>query len=123
MQQTNKMIDARQRKWMFCLLAILILGAAFTHYQRIFLGLLLGSTFSLFMLWSLQSKITRFVNAAAKKQRISGIGTFSRLAAAILAVTIAHRFEEYFHLIGVAIGIATCYIVILIDSLVFKLKD
>ncbi|MFP7492594.1 ATP synthase subunit I [Terribacillus saccharophilus] len=117
------MNDARQRKWMFCLLAIFVLGAAFTPYQRIFLGLLLGTAFSLFMLWSLQSKITRFVNAAAKNQRISGIGTFSRLLAAILAVVIALRFEEYFHLIGVAVGIATCYIVILIDSLVFRLKD
>lgn len=123
MQQANKMNDARQRKWMFCLLAIFVLGAAFTPYQRIFLGLLLGTAFSLFMLWSLQSKITRFVNAAAKNQRISGIGTFSRLLAAILAVVIALRFEEYFHLIGVAVGIATCYIVILIDSLVFRLKD
>lgn len=45
MDQYKKMIT-RQRKWMFYLLALFVLGWGFTSYTSIFLGLLLGTTLS-----------------------------------------------------------------------------
>ncbi|WP_163969503.1 ATP synthase subunit I [Oceanobacillus halotolerans] len=122
MSQYNKMA-ARQRKWMFYLLAIFVLGAGFTPYLRISLGLLLGSIISFYNLWLLQTKISDFSEAVSKKEKPRGIGTVSRFAAAALAVIIALRFDEYFHMIAVLLGLMTSYIVIMIDFVVFKNKD
>ncbi|MEN2465331.1 ATP synthase subunit I [Ornithinibacillus sp. FSL M8-0202] len=114
---------ARQRKWMFYLLAILVLGAGFTPYLRIFLGLLLGSAISFYNLYLLQKKTIEFTEAVAKKQKTRGLGTISRFAAAALAVIIALRYEEYFNMIAVIIGLMTSYLVIMIDFIMNKNKN
>ncbi|MGP4106160.1 ATP synthase subunit I [Virgibacillus sp. L01] len=113
----------RQRKWMFYLLAILVLGAGFTQYQSIFLGLLLGSIVSFYNLWLLQRKTNDFAESVEKNQSARGLGTVSRLAAVALAVIIALRFEEHFHIIAVLIGLMTSYLVIIIDFVMFKSKE
>lgn len=105
----------RQRKWMLYLLAIFVLGAGFTPYVRIFLGLILGSLISFYNLWVLQRKIRLFGKAAAEGGSVYGIGTFTRLAAAGLAVIIAMQFEEYFHFLAVVAGLGTSYVIIMID--------
>lgn len=122
MKQYQSMI-ARQRMWMLYLLAFLVLGAGFTPYLRIFLGLLLGAVISFYNLWILQKKIYDFGEAVANKQSAKGIGTVSRFAAVALAVIIAIRFEEYFHIIAVIIGLMTAYIVIMVDFMVYRTKD
>lgn len=106
---------ARQRKWMFYLLAVFVLGAGFTPYLRIFLGLLLGSAISFYNLYLLQTKTIEFTEAVAKKEKARGLGTISRFAAVALAVIVALRYEEYFHMIAVIIGLMTSYLVIMID--------
>lgn len=113
----------RQRKWMFYLLAIWVLGAGFTPYQSIFLGLLLGSIVSFYNLWLLQRKTNDFAESVEKNQSARGLGTVSRLAAVALAVIIALRFEEHFHIIAVLIGLMTSYLVIIIDFVMFKSKE
>lgn len=122
MQQYESMIT-RQRKWMFYLLALFVLGAGFTSYPSIFLGLLLGTVISFYNLWLMQRKIEQFGQAVAKQQTTRGIGTFSRLAAAAIAVIVALQFEEFFHMIAVIIGLMTAYVVIMIDFLFFRSKD
>ncbi|MFD2044424.1 ATP synthase subunit I [Ornithinibacillus salinisoli] len=122
MKQYENMIT-RQRKWMLFLLAILVLGAGFTPYVRIFLGLLLGSVVSFYNLYLLQKKTSDFADAVAKNQSAKGLGSISRLAAAALAVIIALRYEEYFDMIALIIGLMTSYLVIMIDFLLFKNKD
>ncbi|WP_077623445.1 ATP synthase subunit I [Sediminibacillus massiliensis] len=122
MQQYEKMIT-RQKKWMFYLLALLVLGAGFTPYPRIFLGLLLGTVISFYNLWLMQRKIKQFGQAVVEQRSTRGIGTFTRLASAAAAVLIALQFEEYFHLISVIIGLMTAYVVIMIDFLLFKSQD
>ncbi|MGY0691224.1 ATP synthase subunit I [Virgibacillus sp. FSP13] len=114
---------ARERKWMFYLLAIFVLGAGFTPYPRIFLGLLLGSIVSFYNLWLLQRKINDFAESVEKNHSTKGLGTISRFAAVAFAVIIALRFEEHFHIIAVLIGIMTSYLVIMIDFAIFKSKD
>jgi len=122
MNQYNKMI-ARQRKWMFYLLALFVLGWGFTPYTRIFLGLLLGTTASFYNLWAMQRKIDRFGERVANANRASGIGTFTRFAIVALTVLIAMRFEEHFHLMAVIIGLMTTYVVIMIDFAIFRNQE
>ena len=121
MNEYNNMI-ARQRKWMFYLLAIMVLGWGFTPYQTVFLGLLLGTTLSFFNLWVMQRKINRFGQAISKGDKVYGIGTFTRLASAAVAVVIAMRYDVYFHMIGVMFGLMTTYVVIMIDFFIFEVK-
>ncbi|MFC4386512.1 ATP synthase subunit I [Gracilibacillus marinus] len=118
MSQYKNMIT-RQRKWMFYLLALFVLGWGFTPYQSIFLGLLLGTSLSFYNLWIMQRKVDRFGKAISEGRRASGIGTFTRLATAALAVLLAMRFEEYFHFIAVVLGLMTTYVVIMIDFMLF----
>ncbi|TMN23822.1 ATP synthase subunit I [Lentibacillus cibarius] len=106
---------SRQRKWMFYLLAIYVLGAGFTPYQQIFLGLLLGGCVSFYNLWLLQRKIDAFAASTEKNESAGGLGSISRLAAAALAVLIALRFDAYFNVISVLVGLMTSYLVIVID--------
>ncbi len=114
MTDYKKMV-LRQRKWMLYLLAVLFLGWGFTPYQDVFLGLILGTSIGFFNLWLLQRKINQVGHAAAKQVRAGALGTFSRLAGAALAVVIALRYPQYFHMIAVVIGLMTIYIVIMID--------
>ncbi|MFC3039655.1 ATP synthase subunit I [Virgibacillus xinjiangensis] len=108
-------MQRRQRKWMFYLLALLVLGAGFTPYIRIFNGLLLGSAVSFYNLWLLQRKTDLLGESVEKGGSRLGIGTFSRMAAAAAAVLVALRFEEHFHMIAVVIGLVTSYIVMMLD--------
>lgn len=111
----------RQRKWMLYWLAILVLCAGFLPYTRIFLGLILGSSISLYNLWLLQYKSEKLGRtiAAGEKPR-TGLGTFSRMAAAVLAVVVAIRFDAYFHLYAVIFGIVSSYLIMTIDIIVYQ---
>ncbi len=71
----------------------------------------------------MQRKIDRFGHALTHGGRPGGIGTFTRLATAALAVIIAMRFEEYFHLMAVILGLMTTYVVIMIDFALFRKQD
>ncbi|RYG71468.1 ATP synthase subunit I [Lentibacillus lipolyticus] len=113
---------SRQRKWMFYLLAFFVLGAGFTPYQQIFLGLLLGGTVSLYNLWLLQRKIEAFAASVERNGSAVGLGSMSRLAAAVLAVLIALRFDAYVDVISVLAGLMTSYLVIVIDFFMSKSK-
>lgn len=108
---------------MFFLLAIFVLGAGFTPQARIFLGLLLGSVASFYNLWLLQRKVDAFAESVEKTQSGAGLGTLSRIAAAALTVIIALRFDDYFDMVFVIIGLMTSYLVMMIDFFVFHSRD
>ena len=110
-----KLMYIRQRKYMFFLLSFYVLGWGFTSYQTIFLGLILGTSLSLFNLWLIMRRIERFGEAVVSGRKVGSLGTASRMASAILAVMIALRFPEKVHLISVVFGLMTAYIVIMID--------
>ncbi|MEH7011226.1 ATP synthase subunit I [Neobacillus niacini] len=105
----------RQRKWMFFLLSFYVLGWGFTAQQSIFLGLILGTSLSLFNLWLMARKIDKFGQAVTEGRRVRSLGSFSRMATGALAIVITMRYPEQFHLISVVIGLMTSYIVIMID--------
>nr|WP_263324165.1 ATP synthase subunit I [Neobacillus sp. Marseille-Q6967] len=114
---------ARQRKWMFFLLSFYVLGWGFTSYQSIFLGLILGTSLSLFNLWLMARKIDKFGQAAVEGRTIRSLGSFSRMATGALAVVITMRYPDHLHLISVIIGLMTSYIVIMIDFFIHHLKN
>lgn len=122
MHQYEQMIS-RQRKWMFYILALFVIGAGLTPYPRIFLGLILGTALSFYNLWVMQRKIQRFGYAVSENRSVRGIGSFTRLASAGLAVLIALRFEEYFHMIAVVMGLMTMYVVIMIEFTISISRD
>ncbi|SDJ28400.1 ATP synthase subunit I [Salimicrobium halophilum] len=113
----------RQRKWMFYLLALLVLLWGLTPWKAFFLGTLLGSVLSFYNLWLMQRKMKQLGEAAAANRTMKGIGTFTRLASGALAVVIALQFEEYFHLIGVVLGLMAATVVIFIDAFINSSKD
>jgi ATP synthase protein I len=105
----------RQRRWMFFLLSIYVLGWGFTSYQSIFLGLIFGTCLSLFNLWLMVRKTVKFGESVDQGKKVRSLGSFSRFATAALAVVVSMRYPDQLHLISVVIGLMTAYIVIMID--------
>jgi len=105
----------RQRKWIFYLLSIYVLGWGFTSYQTIFLGLILGTCFGFINLWMLVRKTESFDKKVQQGEKVKSLGSLSRMAMAGIAAVIALRYPEYFSVVGLVIGLMTSYIVIMID--------
>ena len=105
----------RQRKYIFLLLSIYVLGWGFTSYQSIFLGLILGTSLSLFNLWLIVRKTQRFGDAVVRGEKVRSLGTITRMASALLAVLLALEYPKELHLVSVVFGLMTSYIVIMID--------
>jgi ATP synthase protein I len=107
----------RYRKYILYLLSIYVLGWGVTEYQSVFLGLILGTSISLYNLWTMVRKHRQFGLALQEGKRTT-LGTASRMAASIVAVFFALKYPDYLHLISVILGLMTMYIVIMIDFLV-----
>ncbi|MBT2573017.1 ATP synthase subunit I [Bacillus sp. ISL-51] len=108
----------RQRRYVFVILAIYLLGYGFTAYKTIFLGLILGTVFSLFNLWLLIRRMNAFDKAAAKGKSIRSLGSAARWCNAILAMAIAFKYPGQVSVASVIIGLMTIYPVIMIDSII-----
>ncbi|MFD0050855.1 ATP synthase subunit I [Actinomycetes bacterium NPDC127524] len=121
MPELDKMFN-RQRKYIIYLLAIYVLGAGFTPYYTIFLGLILGTSFSLFNYWSMVKKNRKFSEAAAEGRKMKSLGSLTRMAAAALAAVIALNYPEKFQMASVVIGLMTGYLVIMIDFFIQNLR-
>ncbi|MGG3561265.1 ATP synthase subunit I [Neobacillus rhizosphaerae] len=105
----------RQRKWIFYLLSIYVLGWGFTSYQTIFLGLILGTCFGFLNLWLLVRKTENFDKKVSRGEKVRSLGSLSRMAVGGIAALIALRYPEYFNVMGLVVGLMTSYIVIMID--------
>ncbi|MCA1032105.1 ATP synthase subunit I [Bacillus timonensis] len=114
MQDLSEMFK-RYKKYIFFLLSIYVVGWGFTDYQAVFLGLILGTTFSLYNLFVMVRKNNRFGQAITEGKRAGSLGTFSRMASAGLAVLIVYQYPEHFHLVSTVLGLMTAYVVIMID--------
>src|SRR3954447_26582025 len=109
-----ELIYKRVRKYIFYLLALYVLGWGFTSHQSIFLGLILGTSLSLFNLWLLVRKTKQFGEVMVKGGKIRSLGLLTRIATAVFAVIVAMEYPNYIHLVSVVIGLMTVYIVIMI---------
>ncbi|MGG1686989.1 ATP synthase subunit I [Pseudalkalibacillus sp. NRS-1564] len=107
----------RYMQFTLYLLAIFVMGWGITSYKALFLGLILGTIFSIYNLFNMFRKIDRLGEATVKGTKARSLGLLTRQAVAGLSVLVALRYPEYFNLLGVVIGLMTTYIIILIDSI------
>ncbi|WEY88242.1 ATP synthase subunit I [Bacillus subtilis] len=113
-----KLTFSRQRKYLLFILAVYVLGYGLTAYKTVFLGLILGTVFSLFNFLLLVRRMNAFDRAVEKGKSIRSLGSAVRWCNAILAVAVAYKNPEYFHMASTVIGLMTIYPVIMIDSFI-----
>ncbi|TLS35839.1 ATP synthase subunit I [Pseudalkalibacillus caeni] len=121
MTEYSQMIR-RYSQYTLYVLALFVMGWGVTSYKSVFLGLILGTVFSLINLFSTYRKVNRVGQAAVEGKKAKSLGSLTRLALAALAVAIAMRYPESFHLVSVVIGLMVTYIIILIDSILQTLR-
>lgn len=120
--QTLQEIHNRQRRAVFVILALFVLGWGFTEWQTVFAGLILGSLFGLYNFWILVRRLARFnLSATEGKKRIS-LGTALRFASGIAAAAIATAMPDQFDLISTVIGFGIPYIVFLADRIIYHVR-
>lgn len=117
--QTMHQIFIRQKRALFFLLALFVLGWGFTDYQPIFAGLTLGSLFGLYNFIILVRRMKRFDRAIEHGKKGASIGTGLRFASGVAAAAIALSLPETFDLISTVIGLMIPYIYLFIDRLLF----
>lgn len=120
--QTLQEIHNRQRRAVFVLLFLFVLGWGFTEWQTVFAGLILGSLFGLYNFWILVRRLARFnLSTTEGKKRVS-LGTALRFASGIAAAAIATAVPDQFDLIGTVIGFGIPYIVFLADRIIYHVR-
>lgn len=107
----------RYTKYILYLLSIFVLGFGFTPFPDVFLGLILGTSFSLLNLWLMKNRMEKFDRAMDEGRKVRSLGTLSRMASAGVAVLIALEFPDFIHLISTVFGLMMVYFVIMIDYL------
>ncbi|WP_107942041.1 ATP synthase subunit I [Metasolibacillus fluoroglycofenilyticus] len=116
-------IFAKQKKVLFFLLALCVLGWAFTPYASIFAGLGLGAFFGTYNFWILVRRMDKFDRSVSEGRKASSLGTALRFGSGIAAVAIAMSLPEHFHLISTVIGLMLPYIFLVIERIVHLVKQ
>lgn len=115
-----KRMAIRQKRWMFGIIALVLIGVVLASDKVFFFGLLLGTGISYFNLWLLQKKTTILSESDPTDGYKTGFGTISRLAASVLGIIIAIRYD--LSIAGYLIGLMTAYPVIMLDFVIFNRK-
>lgn len=105
----------RHTKYILNLLAIFFLGVAFTQYQEVFSGLILGTITSFINMWIAHRKIDKFGRAIIAGKKVRSLGMLLRMSMVAISVFIFFQYPELFHLGSLVFGLMTPYIVIMID--------
>ncbi|MCM3004672.1 ATP synthase subunit I [Priestia koreensis] len=116
---TVQQLVTRQKKYMFYLLALFVLGWGFTSYQREFLGLILGTIVSFFSLRLVAFKIDKLLDRVIEGEKVKArpkvVSTYTRLALFGLLILLAIRYENMMEVWSLAVGLLTGYFVMIID--------
>ncbi|MFX3624432.1 MAG: ATP synthase subunit I [Ectobacillus sp.] len=112
----------RQKKYMYYLLAIFVLCWGFTPYQRVFLGLILGTAVSFLGLRLVARRTDKLLDRVTKgnttvRLKATAVSTYSRLAAIGLLIMFAVRYEHLIEFWGLGLGLMAGYLVMIIDFL------
>ena len=121
--QTLQEIHSRQRRALFFLLALFVLGWGFTEWKTVFAGLILGSLFGLYNFWILVRRHEQLEQAMAAGRRRGSLGTVWRFASGIAAAAIATAVPEQFDLISTVIGFAIPYVLLLGDRIIYHVRQ
>ena len=117
--QTLQQIYSRQKRILFFLLALFVLGWGFTDYKQLFAGLILGSLFGLYNFWILVRRMERFDRSFTEGKKVASLGTAMRFASGVAAAAVAITLPEHFDLISVVIGLMIPYILLLVERILF----
>src|SRR5690554_5449760 len=104
------------------LIIIFLFLAAFLTDTSFYLGLALGSSFSLINLLITYFQVKRVIKTVETGKVKWSLGTLTRIISAIIPVFIATQYQEVFDLIGVIIGLMVTYVMILIEP-IFHLRS
>ena len=102
-------------------IVIFIALAIVTQHTAIFLGLTLGSIFSLASLWSTYFQVKRLGESVEGGRAKFSVGTLFRIGLVLVALYVAYNYPNTFHFLSVVIGFMLTYIIIFINS-IFQLK-
>ncbi|MEC1177706.1 ATP synthase subunit I [Metasolibacillus meyeri] len=116
-------IFTKQKKVLFFLLALCVLGWAFTPYASIFAGIGLGAFFGTYNFWILVRRMDKFDRSVSEGRKASSLGTALRFGSGVAAVAIAMSLPEHFHLISTVIGLMLPYIFLVIERIVHLAKQ
>ena len=120
--QTLQEIYSRQKRALFFLLALFVLGWEFTDLKLIFAGLILGSLFGLYNFWILVRKMENYERKFAQGKNGTSLGTFIRFASGVGAAAVATAMPEYFDLISTIIGFAIPYVLLLVERIIYHAR-
>lgn len=121
--QTLREIHKRQKKVLFFLLALFVLGWGFTDVKTIFAGLILGSLFGLYNFFILVRRMERFDRTITEGKRKPSLGTAMRFASGMAAAAIAISLPEHFDLISTVIGLMIPYVLLVVNGVIFRTKQ
>lgn len=115
-------IFTMQKKALFFLLALCVLGWVFTPYQTIFAGLAIGAFFGTYNFWILVRKMEKFDKSISEGKKVASLGTALRFGSGVAAVAIALMWPKDIHLISTVIGLMFPYVLLLIERIVTTVK-
>lgn len=112
-----------QKKALFFLLALCVLGWAFTSYQTIFAGIAVGAFFGTYNFWILVRRMDKFDRSLNEGKKVKSLGTGLRLASGVAAIAISYMLPQYFHLISTVIGLMIPYVFLFVGAFVYSIKN
>jgi len=117
--QSLQEIYIRQRRAIFFLLALFVLGWGFTDWKTVFAGLILGSLFGMYNFWILLRRLERFDRSFTEGKKATSLGTAMRFASGVAAAAIAISLPEQFDMSSTVIGLMIPYVLLLVDRIVY----
>ena len=117
------LIYRRIKKYILLFLLVCALGWFFTTYQQVFAGLAVGALCGLFNFWNLVRKMESFGRNVEQGKKTRSLGTLIRFASGVLGVALALTYPQYISVGGTIIGLMIPYVLLLVDRIVFHLKN
>lgn len=115
-------IYVKQKKGLFFLLAMSLLGWFFTPYPTIFAGLGLGACFGTYNFWILVRRMDKFDRSFNEGKKVASLGSGLRFASAVAAILMPIALPQYFNIISTVIGLMIPYVFLFIEAFVSLLK-
>ncbi|CAM3968800.1 ATP synthase subunit I [Alkalicoccus chagannorensis] len=100
---------------------IVLLTGVFRQ-DSFFLGMAFGAGLSLLNLVSTYFQTKRIIASGRDRKYRFSFGTVGRMVTVVVGLLLAQQYPEYFDLIGLVIGLAVTYLLLMIDPL-FRLKQ
>ena len=121
--ETLQGIYIRQKRVLFFLLALFVLGWALTDFKPVFAGLIVGSLFGLYNFWILVRRMERFDKIFTEGKKKASLGMMMRFASGVAAAAVAISLPEHFNLVSSVIGLMIPYILLVAGGIIFRTKN